>query len=295
MGRQFKFHPGDQVGPGNILMISRDYNTGHGNWYGTFKCPLCGQHFQAKIKSVSSGRTSSCGCKSNKLNILGEINSLNYEIIGEINKPNSRNAHWQCICHNCNTEFEITTVDFHREIHKCPVCATQSVGRKPQNLIGKRFGKLIVLEYCGGRKWKCQCDCGRISYHRTDTLLEGHVISCGCVSSKGEMLIGQILQELNIEYIPQKTFHTCRFPDSNALARFDFYIPSLNILIEYNGIQHYEYKQSGWNTKENFQSTIKRDSFKWYWCEDNNIKLIIIPYTDINKIDTKYIKELLFN
>ena len=53
-----------------------------------------------------------------------------------------------------------------------------------RDLIGKRFGKLTVLEYIkvdgGNSKWKCQCDCGNITYKTTGHLNAGS-ISCGCM------------------------------------------------------------------------------------------------------------------
>lgn len=56
-----------------------------------------------------------------------------------------------------------------------------------QNLIGKRFGKLIVLEEYGKDKWgstiwKCKCDCGNYNYVATKNLNAGVTKSCGCGS-----------------------------------------------------------------------------------------------------------------
>lgn len=68
---------------------------------------------------------------------------------------------------------------------------------KPQtrirnDLTGKRFGKLTVLEYIkipnGTSKWKCQCDCGTITYKTTGHLNAG-AVSCGC--TKSQDLTGQ--------------------------------------------------------------------------------------------------------
>lgn len=53
------------------------------------------------------------------------------------------------------------------------------------DLRGKRFGKLIVLEDSGERKrrnivWKCICDCGNITMVKADNLKTGKTKSCGC-------------------------------------------------------------------------------------------------------------------
>lgn len=52
---------------------------------------------------------------------------------------------------------------------------------KRQDLTGKRYGKLTVLEYDPEKKkWKCQCDCGGIAYKDTGHLNSGSAVSCGC-------------------------------------------------------------------------------------------------------------------
>lgn len=135
--------------------------------------------------------------------------------------------------------------------------------------------------------WLCQCDCGRTTL--IDTSNWGYIASCGhCNISKGEDKIEQILQKNNIKFERQKTFDSCR---NINLLRFDFYLPDFDILIEYDGIQHYQYKaNSDWNTKDNFEKTKINDSIKNKWCKDNNIPLIRIPYT---KLDTLCIEDLI--
>ena len=67
------------------------------------------------------------------------------------------------------------------------------------DLTGQRFGKLVALErgpdrICGNRKivtWKCQCDCGKIVFTRSDGLRNGTSKSCGC-GRIGKRLIDEI-------------------------------------------------------------------------------------------------------
>ena len=62
-----------------------------------------------------------------------------------------------------------------------------------QNLIGKKYGKLTVVEYLKrekwidskGRKrkniyWKCKCDCGNEVIRTEHSLKEERTRSCGC-------------------------------------------------------------------------------------------------------------------
>lgn len=52
------------------------------------------------------------------------------------------------------------------------------------DLTGKRFGRLTVIgvEDNGKRKtyYACQCDCGNVKVVRSDALLSGCTVSCGC-------------------------------------------------------------------------------------------------------------------
>lgn len=60
---------------------------------------------------------------------------------------------------------------------------------KKQNLIGQRFGKLIVMEKTSERRhgnvvWKCQCDCGKEHFAYTNLLTSGGCKSCGCLAKE---------------------------------------------------------------------------------------------------------------
>ena len=53
-----------------------------------------------------------------------------------------------------------------------------------QNLIGLRFGRLIVIYYAGkaGKNsiWFCRCDCGTETAVQAGNLKAGKIVSCGC-------------------------------------------------------------------------------------------------------------------
>lgn len=62
------------------------------------------------------------------------------------------------------------------------------VGRKPvnaYNLVGKRFGRLLVLKEDGkfgtNLGWMCQCDCGALVRVRGVSMVRGITKSCGCL------------------------------------------------------------------------------------------------------------------
>ena len=60
--------------------------------------------------------------------------------------------------------------------------------REPENLIGKKFGFLTVLERAESNtrriKWRCICDCGTEKIVSGENLRSGHTKSCGCYQKK---------------------------------------------------------------------------------------------------------------
>lgn len=107
---------------------------------------------------------------------------------------------------------------------------------------------------------------------------------CGYLS-KGELKIKNILEENKIKYIPQYGF--CDLKYKNPL-KFDFGILNqendLKYLIEYNGIQHYQYINFLHRSENNFELYKIKDKLKIEYCEKNNIELIIIKYDQYEKI-----------
>ncbi len=113
-----------------------------------------------------------------------------------------------------------------------------------------------------------------------------------CNISIGESKINKWLESHNFKpntqdkeklFIRQKTF-----PDlmDQKLLSYDFYIPSQNLLIEFNGEQHYHpveiFQRKGQKT---FEKQKYHDYLKEKYASDNNFRLLIIPYTSINRID----------
>ena len=131
--------------------------------------------------------------------------------------------------------------------------------------------------------WKCKCDCGAFTQVINQDLFSGHTQSCGCLRSKGELKITQILIKNNIPFEREKQFQNCIYSKINTKPRFDFYINN-NYLIEYDGRQHFQSDNIGWNNSENLKQTQLRDNFKNQWCKKNNIPLIRIPYTHYDKL-----------
>ena len=88
----------------------------------------------------------------------------------------------------------------------------------------------------------------------------------------------------NNYYIPQKTFDGL-IGLGNGLLLYDFYIPKLNLLIEYHGGQHEKFTRGIHKTYEDFEYQLEHDNRKCIYSDDNNINLLIIWYWDFDKIE----------
>lgn len=111
----------------------------------------------------------------------------------------------------------------------------------------------------------------------------GHLNGKGCKfckESKGEKRIEKILNEKNTEFIRQKTFDTCK---NKNILRFDFYLPDENILIEYDGEQHFRSIEY-WGGDNEFIIRQKNDKIKNLFAMNHGINLIRIKYNEINNI-----------
>lgn len=103
-----------------------------------------------------------------------------------------------------------------------------------------------------------------------------------CNIYKGEEKVGIWLNTNNINYIYQ---HKVKI--NNSYHYYDFYLPECNIMIEYNGLQHYK-PIKFFGGQKGFNYLQSRDKIKEQYCLDNNIKLLVISYKDDieNKLKT---------
>lgn len=98
-----------------------------------------------------------------------------------------------------------------------------------------------------------------------------------CQSSSSEKLISEWLKNNKISFKKEKTFDTCVNSETGYKLRFDFFIKP-NILIEYNGKQHYEEVKFFSVNQERFFQSKKRDEFKLLWAKKNGFELYVIKY-----------------
>lgn len=102
-----------------------------------------------------------------------------------------------------------------------------------------------------------------------------------CSQSVGERKIEIFLLEQKIEFESQKKFDDCI---RKSKLSFDFYLPSKNLIIEFDGLQHY--KPLGFmGGYQKLKYTKECDKIKDEYCKKNNIRLLRISYKEVNRID----------
>ena len=174
-----------------------------------------------------------------------------------------------------------------KSVEKIIVKNTKDFIKKSKLIHGDRYNYSKVKYVNGETKVILIFNNKEFLYSPTEHLRGGN--PKGTVNgSRGEEKIKNILERYNIEYLSEFTFEDCRY--INKLP-FDFYIPSLNILIEYDGEHHF--KEIGHYNKEQFKNTLRNDNIKNNYALNNKISLIRIPYTDYNNIE--YIISLIKN
>jgi len=120
--------------------------------------------------------------------------------------------------------------------------------------------------------------CGKCKYDFIVAL--GHVTNgkwCPKCKNKTEKLLYTFITSMFPDTVTQKTFDWCRNPETNRLLPFDFYIQSLNIIIELDGQQHFT-QVSNWKCPvvQNI-----RDKYKMDLALRNGLSVIRILQTDV--------------
>lgn len=245
------------------------------------------------------------GCPDCARNSLINLNTLSFEERAEMAKKkgyslikleNKKSVQATLSCkkeHKFKTSWSV----FRREGFECPQCRLEnrlmqhfnfyeSQGYKILNADGY-YGSLskIKLQCPNGHEWETDWN----SFHSNGTRCRH------CSRSKGEEKVAEYLENNNINYIPQYSFDNCR--NINRL-KFDFYLPNLNVCIEYDGKQHYypidfSKKLTQVEKEEVFIKSKERDMKKTKYCLENNIILIRVPYWEFDNLE-KYLEEKLF-
>jgi hypothetical protein len=149
------------------------------------KCD-CGKSCAVITNSLTSGNKKSCGCLSGSRFDLTEKRFGKLTVIKKSDAKDARGAIlWECKC-ECGNICKVNTHNLNSGGVKSCGCL-KNEPRPVHDLMGKRFGKLTVIEISsekgsrGAILWLCKCDCGKIFNVLTASLTHGGTKSCGCL------------------------------------------------------------------------------------------------------------------
>ncbi|OFY30152.1 MAG: hypothetical protein A2X09_14230 [Bacteroidetes bacterium GWF2_43_11] len=208
------------------------------------------------------------------------------------------------ICRRCSEHFILCDY-YEGKVIDCPYCdhhrtyitpkALHHHGMRVEHITSDKydFSKVESLDSAAEVEIRC-LTCKRSFLQCPDIILRG----IGCMRcyeksrkfsryglSKGEFKIMVFLEALKLGYVTQKTF-----PDlfDKILLRFDFFIPSFNLLIEFDEKLHYEDIFG-----DSFEYMRIHDSMKDYYVARSGLgtnllplSLIRITFNQLDKIGT---------
>ena len=106
-------------------------------------------------------------------------------------KHNRTLIYWVCKC-ECGTLREVSERELKRGRSKSCGCLKKEL-KEPENLVGRRFGRWIVIERGKDRydknghilrTWICRCDCGTVKEVFESSLRYNISQSCGCLQKE---------------------------------------------------------------------------------------------------------------
>jgi len=242
------------------------------------ECPKC----------AGKGKSNNSRFIENSLNVHG--NSYDYSKVNYLN--NRSIVKIVCLKHG---EFKQTPTR-HLSGDGCPLCNGGVLSNKEDFsvkailLYGNKYNYSLVTYRNSSTKVKIICSEHGVFEMRPNNHLSGQECPKCKNKSLGERRIAEWLDKNLIEFETQKTFNECR---NKRLLSFDFFIPNNNLLIEFDGKQHYapiDYF-GGLDTLNYIQLN---DKIKTNFVKYNNMKLLRIRYDEINRISEILKNNLIF-
>lgn len=235
-------------------------------------CPICGR------KTIRRKLT-----RNNK-SFIDELKICNpsVKLLESYEKSNKK---VRCKCLICDHEWHSYPSNLIRG-HSCPKCVGKTKNTtdfiKEIKIVNSDLK--IIGEYINSQTpILCECKIDGTRWNATPNNLLSGTGCPKCKSSKGEKSIRKVLNQYCVEFEYQKKFDDLTGIKGRLLS-YDFYLPQKNILIEYNGIQHY-IKNELWGGQAQLESQQEHDKRKKQYAKKNNLKLVIIPYWDYKNIE----------
>ncbi len=170
---------------GRLEVLEKAYTKNRAVYW---KCRCeCGNITYVSTAKLNSGHTRSCGCLHSPKPYLKDLVGKRFGKLVVVEYDHSNHgAYWKCDCDCGKKDIVLPSYRLlNGSVKSCGCLRKDLAAQKRNNLEGQRFGKLLVLEYVQDQtKWKCQCDCGNITYVTAGALVGGRTKSCGCIPKR---------------------------------------------------------------------------------------------------------------
>lgn len=242
---------------------------------GKSKCPSCSNKYKRNATKEHINDI--------KELLKKEQDGIDYEILSKRYVNNSQKLVF--FHKKCQKNFKMSKNGFFDNKNRCPFCfkIKQLSIKEINNIMKNEPDYLLLSKTYKNDKTKMlfkHLVCGCSFLMRWNNFYISKNRCPFCSRSKGNTEIFNILSKNNIKFYSEYSFINCR--DKRPLP-FDFYIPNKNLLIEYDGIQHFEPSKTF--GKNNFNIIKAHDEIKTKYAEENNIKLLRIPYYQFKNIE----------
>lgn len=216
-------------------------------------CPVHGEFWQLPDNHLNNQGCPICGIKERsdlqkitiEVFIQRAFNIHNTKFDYSLFVCNGNKNKGKIKCNACNTIFE-QSISAHLRGQGCPVCRINKLKKIFTYSREEVIKKFIEVH---GDKYNYDNFIYKGSHHKSFIKCKKHGLflqnatnhlsakGCpNCKASKGELAIKSILDKYNI-----KSIHQYRIPEVVNELYYDFCLPEYNLLIEFHGIQHYEY------------------------------------------------------
>ena len=169
---------------GKLKVVERTPNKKNG--YSTWRCECeCGGEILLDTRNLQRRTVKDCGCETVVKPGQKDMTGMRFGRLVCLKPTDERGKSggtvWLCQCDCGNTCLAVSTQLTSGYKKSCGCW-----GHPPlKDFIGKRFNKLVVIDYAGKRagmhRWKCKCDCGNETIVGQTLLQTGKTKSCGCL------------------------------------------------------------------------------------------------------------------
>lgn len=199
--------------------------------------------------------------------------------------PSGHRERWEKYDRRCIEKQRLTMVTAN---------ASKNFLQKASTIYGSRYN-LSKVKYING-KTRVTITCCRCSsdfkvrptyFIGTDTSIE-KCPNCrknnknNKTGSKGENKVAVFFDKNKIKYYREEHLDGCINPVTRYGLPMDFYVPSLNLVVEFMGAQHYKQVELFGNKLEN---TAFKDGLREGYCASKSIQYLAITYKEENNIE----------